>query len=120
MTQSAAQAAAFFTEVSRSGILWTLRDSGGYPSPLNTDGRRSCPFWSSEARARRIVARVPAYAGFEPEQLPLETWRDRWLPGLRSDGFLVGLNWTGPRATGYDLTPDEVIARLDCGDRTVR
>lgn len=26
---------------------------------------------------------------------------------------LVGLNWSGNRATGYDLTPDEVISALD-------
>jgi hypothetical protein len=113
MGQSAAQAAAFCTEVSRTGRLWTVRDSGGYPAPLNSQGQRSQPFWSSEARVRRIIKRGPAYAGFDPEQIDLESWRERWLPGLRQNGFLVGLNWTGARAVGYDFTVAEVIARLD-------
>jgi hypothetical protein len=112
MSQSAAQAAAFFTEVTRTGRLWTIRDAGGYPAPIDADGRRSAPFWSSEARVRRVITNVPAYAGFEPNDLDLTTWRTRWLPGLQRDGFLVGVNWTGPRATGYDLTPAEVLARL--------
>lgn len=113
MSQSAAQAAAFFAEVARSGRLWTVRDVGGYPAPVSAAGRRAQPFWSTEARVRRIINRVPAYSGFDAEQLDLASWRDRWLPGLRQDGLLVGLNWTGTRATGFDLTPDEVIARLE-------
>lgn len=112
MSQSASQAAAFFVEVSSTGRLWTVRDDGGYPAPINTEGRRSAPFWSSEARVRRVIANVPAYGGFVVDELDLDTWRTRWLPGLRRDGLLVGLNWTGPRATGYDLSPDDVLARL--------
>lgn len=45
--------------------------------------------------------------------LPLTEWRERWLPGLARDGLRVGLNWSGARATGYDYTPEEVLARLD-------
>ncbi|MEV0284504.1 MULTISPECIES: DUF2750 domain-containing protein [unclassified Kribbella] len=113
MSQSAAQAAAFFTEVNRTGRLWTVRDAGGYPAPSNSQGRRAQPFWSSEARVRRIIKRVPAYSGFDPEELDLASWRERWLPGLGQDGLLVGLNWTGARAVGYEFTAAEVIARLD-------
>ncbi len=112
MSQSASQAAAFFVEVVRTGRLWTVRDDGGYPAPMDADGRRAAPFWSSEARVRRVIANVPAYVAFVPDELDLTTWRTRWLPGLQRDGLLVGLNWTGPRATGYDFTSDEVLARL--------
>ncbi|TCC53502.1 DUF2750 domain-containing protein [Kribbella capetownensis] len=113
MSQSAAQAAAFFTEISPTGRLWTVRDSGGYPAPMNSQGQRAQPFWSSEARVRRIIKRVPAYSGFDPEELDLATWTERWLPGLRQNGLLIGLNWTGARAVGYDFTVPEVIARLE-------
>ena len=116
MSQSAAQAAAFFSEVNRTGRLWTVRDADGYPAPMNSQGQRVQPFWSSQARVRRIIQRVPAYSDFDPEQLHLERWREHWLPALRRPALLVGLNWTGDRATGYDLTPDEVIARLDAPD----
>jgi len=70
------------------------------------------PFWSSEAQARRIVRSVQAFAGFEVESIDLAAWRDRWLPGLQRDGILVGLNWTGERATGFDLEPTTALARL--------
>lgn len=113
MSQSAAQAAAFFAEISRTGRLWTVRDAGGYPAPVNSEGQRAQPFWSSEARVRRIIKRVPVYSGLDPEELDLARWRERWLPGLRKDGFLIGLNWAGARATGYDFTVGEVFARLD-------
>ena len=30
---------------------------------------------------------------------------DAWLPGLHRDGMLVGLNWSGSRATGFEVPP---------------
>jgi hypothetical protein len=70
------------------------------------------PFWSSLARAQAIVESVPAYAGFEPVELSWDEFSSRWLPGLARDGLRVGLNWTGHRATGYDLLPNEVEANV--------
>jgi hypothetical protein len=112
MSQSAAQAAAFFAEVVRTQIVWTVRDDGGYAAPVSTSGARSMPFWSSEERVRRIIANVPAYSGFQPDSIDLAAWRERWLPGLERDGILVGLNWTGDRATGYDVEPAAALVRL--------
>ena len=66
------------------------------------------PFWSLKSRAERIVANVPAYAGFEVVSMPLGEWRSRWLPGLRRDGIRVGLNWSGANATGFDLLAEDV------------
>ena len=113
MSQSAAQAAAFFRDVTCTGRLWTVRDADGYPAPMNSQGQRSQPFWSTEARVRRIIKTVPAYSTLDPEELDLARWRERWLPSLQQDGLLIGLNWTGPQAKGYDFTPNEVIARLN-------
>ena len=31
------------------------------------------------------------------------------LPWLQRDGLLVGVNWAGLRATGYDVAPPQVI-----------
>ncbi|GAA2759058.1 hypothetical protein GCM10009872_44180 [Actinopolymorpha rutila] len=117
MSQSASQASAFFEEAVHSQVVWTLRDRDGIPAPQNEDGRRAMPFWSTEARVKRLISTVPSYAGFEPESIPLKTWRDRWLPGLRRDSLLVGLNWTGARATGYDLEPASVVDRLALAER---
>jgi hypothetical protein len=32
-----------------------------------------------------------------------EEFRDEWLPELEEDGVLVGVNWSGKKAAGYDL-----------------
>ncbi|WP_425350127.1 DUF2750 domain-containing protein [Rhizobium esperanzae] len=70
------------------------------------------PFWSSEKRAISIIKTVPEYSAFKPEPIPLSAFIDRWLPGLQKDGLYCGLNWSGERATGYDLAPMDLMARL--------
>ena len=66
------------------------------------------PFWSKESRAQKVIDNVPAYAGFEVLAVPLPEFRERWLPGMQRDGLLVGLNWSGTSATGYDRAPEAV------------
>jgi hypothetical protein len=109
---SAAQAAAFYSEALQGAFVWTVRDVDGFPAPLNADGQRVQPFWSMRSRAERIVQQVEAYAGFTIESIPLEAFRGRWLPGLERDGILVGLNWSGTKATGYDVTAPDVERNL--------
>src|SRR5262245_4046499 len=113
MSVAAAHAAAFYREVGAARTVWTVRDGSGYPAPKNADGRRSQPFWSTESRTRNVVANVSAYASFEVVAIPWETFRDRWLRGLKADGLLVGVNWSGPNATGYDIEPDDVRANVE-------
>jgi hypothetical protein len=38
--------------------------------------------------------------------------KDDWLPGLERDGLLVGLNWAGDRAQGYDVAPADVLPNI--------
>jgi hypothetical protein len=66
------------------------------------------PFWSSRSRVERIIETVPAYRGFSPHRLSWEEFRDAWVPGLERDGILVGVNWSGERAVGYDIQPSEL------------
>ncbi|MEV4134095.1 hypothetical protein AB0J72_18230 [Dactylosporangium sp. NPDC049742] len=97
MRASGAQAAAFFREVARHRTVWWVRDDQGSPAPLLSTGERAFPYWSSE---------------FRPVSMALETWRTRELPDLAKDNFRIGINWSGPRLTGWDFTPDEVVSRL--------
>lgn len=111
MSVSAAQADAFYREVVVHSTVWGVRDADGFPAPETPEGR-AMPFWSLRSRAEGIVAKVPAYAGFEVVGLPLDEWRARWLPGLQRDGIRVGLNWSGDRATGFDLSAEDVERNL--------
>lgn len=110
MSLSAAHSKAFRREAPLEGRVWSIRDTGGYPAPRNADGTRAMPFWSKRSRAERVVGAVDAYRDFEVVEIPLPDWLGSWLPGLDRDGVLVGANWAGARATGFDLTPAEVAA----------
>ncbi|MEQ4210148.1 DUF2750 domain-containing protein, partial [Actinopolymorpha sp. B9G3] len=52
-------------------------------------------------------------AGMEPVEISGQDWLDKWLPNLEKDGLRIGLNWSGARATGYDLTVADVLRNLD-------
>lgn len=112
MSQAASQAAAFYREVATSRKVWTIRDAGGYPAPIGTSGKRAQPFWSSRSRVERVISTVPAYAGFTPDEIAWEQFCSAWVPGLTRDGLLVGINWSGARAIGYDLEPAEVARNV--------
>jgi hypothetical protein len=112
MAISAAQANSFYEEIFQTGEVWTIRDDDGFPAPENADGQRAMPFWSLRSRAEKVIAAVDAYSGFVPESIPLDVWRERWLAGLDKDGIHVGLNWSGVRATGFDLPATDVAHNL--------
>jgi hypothetical protein len=103
VSTAGAQADVFYSEVLQTGSLWTVQDAEDY---------RSMPFWSLRSRAERVVATVAAYRSFEVIELSAEEWRHDWLPGLAEEGIRVGPNWSGPRATGYDVDSDSVEATL--------
>lgn len=113
MTKSASQAAAFYREVAANQKLWTIRDAGGIPTPSNSDGQRAMPFWSSVSRVQSFVASVSAYAAFEPVEMPWRDFTSRWAPGLERDELRVGVNWSGERATGFDVAPADVVRNVE-------
>ena len=108
MSLSAAHAAAFRREVPREGRVWSVRDAAGHPAPPDPAGRRAMPFWSKPSRAAHVIDAVPAYRGLAVVEIPVDDWLDSWLPGLQRDGLLVGVNWAGARATGFDLAPTRI------------
>jgi hypothetical protein len=108
MSVSGVAVEAFRREVPALGQVWTVRDGDGYPAPVSQHGQRAMPFWSSRFRAQRVVDRVPAYQGFEVVPIAFQEWLHRWLPDLERDGLLVGINWSGERASGFELAPTDV------------
>jgi Protein of unknown function (DUF2750) len=105
MSNAAAQASEFYREVAQSKAVWTVRDDSGFPAPLNADGKRAQPFWSSKSRVESVIAGASAYSGFTPVEISWADFETRWVPGLESDGILAGVNWSGSKATGYDIEP---------------
>lgn len=113
MSQAASHAAAFYREVAANRMVWTVRDDAGFPAPRNSEGWRTQPFWSSRSRAERILGTVAAFAEFRVIEVPWDEFRSRWVPGLTSDRVLVGVNWSGARAFGYDVEPADVVRNVE-------
>jgi hypothetical protein len=109
MSQAGSQAWAFYREVAAKRVVWTMCDEVGYPAPMTSSGQRAMPFWSSRARVQRIIATVPAYAGFEPFEISWDEFRESLVPELTQEGTLAGVNWSGPRAIGFDLEPERLV-----------
>ncbi|MDR4886266.1 DUF2750 domain-containing protein [Fredinandcohnia sp. QZ13] len=112
MSQSTAQWSAFIKEIIKHRKVWTIKDVSGIPTSTNIDGETSMPFWSLKSRAEQIIENVPAYSGFQPYEIKFDDFLNRWLKGLEKDGLYLGVNWSGKRATGYDMKPKEVLERI--------
>ena len=111
------QANAFCREVLASGEVFLIEHElrGSVTWPL-ADDRHACPVWSSR---RRIVAMLEgplARPGLVISRHSWDEFRDEITPRLAADGLLVGLNWSGPRARGYNLEPSDAIARVEAFD----
>lgn len=117
MSVAAAQADRFFTEAIANDSVWAIKDDGGFPTSTNMSGETAMPFWSLESRASKVTSGVAAYRDFLPYRISLTEFLERWLPGLERDGLTVGLNWSGARAIGYDVSPADVRERLQRAHR---
>lgn len=117
MSSSPPQAADFFQEVADSLSLWTVRDGGGFPAPLNAKGQRVQPFWSSRARVDQIVEELSDTAAFIPVDVSWDEFCSVWVSGLEQDGILMGLNWSKTEAASEDMTPSDVQRTVEMAMR---
>jgi hypothetical protein len=109
MSVAAAHAAAFRREVATDRQVWTVLEDGSYIAPHKPDGTRAMPFWSKGSRAKLVVDRVPAYHGLAIVSFALAPWLTELLPWLAEQDVLVGVNWSGERALGYDVPANQVL-----------
>ena len=112
MSQAASQWAAFARDVAAHKRLWTIKDDSGFPT-VTSRGQTAHPFWSSRSRVEKVIRTVPAYSAFQPHELSWEEFRDRWVPGMTKDGLFVGVNWSGSRVVGYDVSAMDVKKRVE-------
>ena len=112
MSPSASQAAVFYRDVARHRKLWAIRDERGFPAPETSSGKRAQPFWSSLSRVKIIIKKVPAYASYEPYEVSWKDFKRQWARELAKDDRLVGVNWSGPKAVGFDMEPKVVCSAV--------
>jgi hypothetical protein len=119
MSQAAAQATAFYSEVAQNRSVWSMKDDRGFPVYKNPEGIEVIPFWSSRSRVEVVQKAAPKYAAYEPLEITWDVFADKWVPSLTADQVRVGLNWSGSHATGYDVEAKGVLGsveRLIAGD----
>jgi hypothetical protein len=112
MSQSSAQYHAFIKELLENKKVWILKDEQGFLSSTNLSGETAIPFWSLKSRAEKVITTVPAYSKFQPHEINLEDFLNKWLTGLEKDGLHVGVNWSGKREKGYDVKPNQIAERI--------
>ena len=94
-----------------SGLFGMTR---GVRLPYPRTARGVFPYWSTAARAQR-AAKIWGH-GLHVEFMSLDAWRDRDLPDAGRGGYMIGINWSGPRLVGWSFTPGEVLNRLAAAD----
>ena len=72
---------------------------------------QTVPFWSSRSRLEAIQKRLPKYRQWQITEFPLwDFWRR--LDRLEREGVQVGVNWSGPQLTGYNVSVRDLRAGL--------
>ncbi len=75
-------------------------------------GREVVPFWSSLDRLKRTVKLHPKYAAHEMTEMSFAEFQ-KWLDQLSDEGILVGVNWSGAKLTGYDVSVADLRIALE-------
>ena len=111
MSQSASQASAFYEEVVSAGSAFTVLDHGNFLIfPIR--GIEVVPFWSSRARVARVQKDHAKYRAYDCDEIDLDALIARTLPDLEREGIHVGVNWSGARLTGYDVSVADFLKNL--------
>ena len=111
MSQAASQARAFYEEVASGGSAFTVLDHGNF-LVFPVRGVEVVPFWSSRARVVRVQKDHAKYRAFDCDEIELDALLARTLPDLAREGIHIGVNWSGVRLTGYDVSVADVLKNL--------
>jgi hypothetical protein len=110
MSVAAAQYDKFKQQVVEEELVWTFKDDGGYLVFPVREGE-AVPFWSSQSRLAKVCKYHPKYSRYQQVSVPLSKFLDL-LPKLQADKVSVGVNWSGERLVGYDVSADALLTGI--------
>lgn len=111
---SSIHADAFYREIIASGELFGVEHEFDGPVTWHlAGGTHARPFWSSRSRAVRMLDGPMRRAGLVIVPHVWEEFRGEIAPAMAAEGLLVGVNWWGFRARGYNLEPGVVVRALE-------
>ena len=104
----------FVKHVVTAREVWGLKSEDGWAFTASTaDGaedRSVIPFWSDHAYAKQCAKE--GWSHYEPTSIPLESFLDRWLLGMESDGCIAGTNWNA-HLCGYEVEPADLKQEIE-------
>jgi ribosomal protein L24E len=112
MSNAAAQAAKFYDQVTSEETVFGLAEDGGF-LVFRIRDTDVVPFWSSKSRVTAIQKRNPKYGKWTLTEEPLTEFIERTLTWLEKDNISIGLNWSGERLVGYDVSVPELRKSLE-------
>jgi hypothetical protein len=96
----------FVQRIVASREVWGLKNDDGWACTASSaDGnedREVMPFWSDRAYAKQCAK--DDWLDYEPTPIPLVLFVSEWLPGMATEGSLVGTNWNA-QLCGYEIEP---------------
>lgn len=116
---SSEQANAFYRDVIASGEVFLVEhETRGSVTWRLAGSQHARPVWSSRRRAVRMLEGPLAKPGLVIVRHSWDEFRDSIAPAIEREGILVGLNWAGRKARGYNIPPSDVVARIEAARHT--
>jgi len=111
MSAAALHATAFYADLAAHEAVFTLLEDDSFPV-LRVNGVDVVPFWSTRSRVDGVRLDHAKYATYQVEEISLRDFLDKTLVLLEEENIRVGVNWSGPRLTGHDVSVADVRSNL--------
>jgi len=103
------QAHDFYSDVITHNKMWTVRDIKGEVIFESNRGTKIKPVWSKITRVERIIKTIPEFSDLEPVEISWSEFENELAPKLKEKNIFVGVNWSGKKLTGYDMSVLQLI-----------
>jgi hypothetical protein len=100
----------FVNKVARNGEVWSLEGDDGWVVMRSEDGDECLPVWPHADFAAQWAD--GDWAGCRPAAIELDTWMERWTPGMEQDGTLLAV-FPDEEGEGTIVTPTELHASIE-------
>jgi hypothetical protein len=110
MSVAAAQYDKFKRQVASEKVVWTFTEAGDYLVFPVREGE-AVPFWSSQSRLQLVCKHHSKYSRYQQVSLSLTEFL-ALLERLRGGNISVGVNWSGERLIGYDVSVESLLTGL--------
>ena len=99
----------FIRKIADFEVVWGLYDNGWAMADNDLD-KQVIPFWPEHDFAR--ICRTGVWKNYEPKEITLADFLNKWLPGMEKDGKLAGIFYI-PGGRGVVLEPTKVLKDIN-------